>query len=122
MKYLKIVVHLLFLFLVNTTFSQQFNYTTTNAHSHNDYENANPFFTAYDNNFGSIEADIFYFKDSLFVGHVFGDIAKKRTLQNFYLNPLTKKIQENHGNPYADSTKTLQLLIDIKSDPYITLY
>ena len=121
MKYLKIVVHLLFLFLVNTTFSQQFNYTTTNAHSHNDYENANPFFTAYDNNFGSIEADIFYFKDSLFVGHVFGDIAKKRTLQNFYLNPLTKKIQENHGNPYADSTKTLQLLIDVKTDPYNTL-
>lgn len=121
MKYLKIIVSLFVIFLANTAWSQPINYTTTNAHAHNDYENASPFFTAHENNFGSIEADIFYFKDSLFVGHVFGDIAKKRTLQNLYLNPLAKKIQDNQGKPYSDSTKTLQLLIDIKTDPYNTL-
>jgi alkaline phosphatase len=53
------------------------NYTVSNAHSHNDYENPIPFFTAYGQGFGSIEADIFYFHDSLFVGHTFPDIQKK---------------------------------------------
>lgn len=96
-------------------------YSTYNAHSHNDYENPIPFFTAYENNFGSIESDIFYFNDSLFVGHVFGDIAKKRTLQSLYLDPLNNKIKINNGFPYMDSTRTLQLLIDIKTDPERTI-
>jgi alkaline phosphatase len=104
----------------NIAFNQSLvKYTTKNAHSHNDYENASPFSTAFDNGFGSIEADIFYFKDSLFVGHVFGDIAKKRTLEALYLDPINKKIKA--GSPYQDSTKELQLLIDIKTDPYRTL-
>jgi len=88
MKYLKIIVSLFVIFLANTALSQAIKYTTTNAHAHNDYENASPFFTAYENNFGSIEADIFYFKDSLFVGHVFGDIAKKKDTSKFIFKPL----------------------------------
>jgi len=96
-------------------------YSASIAHSHNDYENPIPFFTAYENNFGSIEADIFYYKDSLFVGHVFGDIAKKRTLQSLYLDPLNEKIKLNKNKPYKDTTKTLQLLIDIKTDPERTI-
>jgi len=114
MQYFKITLVIIALSLMNKASGQ-------NAHSHNDYENANPFYTAYDNNFGSIEADIFYIQDSLYVGHVLGDIAKKRTLQNFYLDPLNKKINENGGHPYKDSSQVLQLLIDIKTDPYRTL-
>ena len=123
MKNIQIVIATLF--IINVGFGQttnySINYSTSNAHSHNDYENQNPFFTAYENNFGSIEADIFYIQDSLYVGHVLGDIAKKRTLQNFYLDPLNKKINENRGHPYKDSSQVLQLLIDIKTDPYRTL-
>jgi len=96
-------------------------YTVSNAHSHNDYENPIPFFTAYGQGFGSIEADIFYYHDSLFVGHTFADIQKKRTLQDWYLNPIKNKVEANHGFPYADSSLPLQLLIDIKTDPYRTL-
>ena len=108
--------------ILNSAMSQNTTmYSTYNAHSHNDYENPIPFFTAYENNFGSIEADIFYFNDSLIVGHVFGDIAKKRTLQSLYLDPINNKIKINNGYPYKDSTKTLQLLIDIKTDPDRTI-
>jgi alkaline phosphatase len=92
-----------------------------NAHSHNDYENTNPFYAAYNEMFGSIEADIFYFNDSLFVGHTFPDVQKKQTLQALYLNPLNKKLIENKANPYLDSTLTLQLLIDIKTEPVKTI-
>ena len=97
-------------------------YTVSNAHSHNDYENPIPFLTAYGQGFGSIEADIFYFHDSLFVGHTFPDIQKKRTLQDWYLNPIKNKLEANHGFPYADTSLPLQLLIDIKTDPYKTLH
>jgi alkaline phosphatase len=34
-------------------------YTIANTHSHNDYEQPIPFWTAYNAQFGSIEADIF---------------------------------------------------------------
>ena len=34
-------------------------YSTANAHSHNDYEQKQPFTLAYNELFGSIEADIF---------------------------------------------------------------
>lgn len=118
-------ISFLFVFLtfvsLKPSFGQSIHYSASNAHSHNDYENANPFFTAYDQGFGSIEADIFYFNDSLFVGHVLSDIQKKRTLQALYLDPLNKKIVANKNNPYTDSTKELQLLIDIKTDPKRTI-
>ena len=122
MKNFKLIVALFLISCTQKAISQNTTmYSTYNAHSHNDYENPIPFFTAYENNFGSIEADIFYFNDSLFVGHVFGDIAKKRTLQSLYLDPLNNKIKINNGFPYKDSTKTLQLLIDIKTDPDRTI-
>lgn len=122
MKYLKFLIFSLLFFLSNTAISQiNFQYSTSNAHSHNDYENIIPFFTAYENQFGSIEVDIFYYKDSLFVGHVMGDILKKRTLETWYLDPLNKKMEANNGIPYKDSSKKLQLLIDIKTDPERTI-
>ena len=122
MKHFKIIIIFACTLLSNTMFSQQVRYSTANAHSHNDYENASPFFAAYNQNFGSIEADIFYFNDSLFVGHTFSDIQKKRTLDAYYLEPLNKKLIANLQHPYSDSNKSLQLLIDIKTDPARTIH
>jgi len=119
MKINKLIAVIITIVFIKSGFSQK--YTSSNAHSHNDYENSIPFFTAYDQSFGSIEADIFYFNDSLFVGHIFGDVQKKRTIQALYLDPLNKKINVNHGFPYTDSNMSLQLLIDVKTDPLKTL-
>lgn len=121
MKIYQLLATILFSIIIHTATGQDRIYTTLNAHSHNDYENLNPFFSAFDNEFGSIEADIFYYNDSLFVGHVFADILKKRTIQSLYLDPLNKKIISNGHYPYQDSSKTLQLLIDIKTDPVRTI-
>jgi len=101
--------------------AQNIHYTVANAHSHNDYENKFPFVTAYDEKFGSMEADIFLWNDSLIVGHTRNDIQYKRTLEELYLNPLQKKVTGNNGYPYKDSTLSLQLLIDIKTDATSTL-
>jgi len=89
-------------------FSQR--YTCANAHSHNDYEQAVPFYTAYNAGFGSIEADIFLVDGQLYVAHNKSDIRTERTLAALYLEPL----QNSKPRP-------LQLLIDIKTDAEPTL-
>ncbi len=109
---------------IGTTWKPLHNITdwsVANAHSHNDYQQSSPFTAAYAAQFGSIEADIFLYKDSLYVGHELKDIGLYRTLGTFYLQPLASQIQQHGGYPYADTTRTLQLLIDIKTTAIPTL-
>ena len=105
----------------NPVFAQQILYTAANAHSHNDYHQQNPFFKAYQEQFGSIEADIHLRSGRLLVGHDSADLTDKRTLENMYLAPLAKFIEENNGFAYKDPGSKLQLLIDIKTDSIATL-
>ncbi len=101
--------------------AQPYQYTTANAHSHNDYENPVPFWTAYNEGFGSIEADVHLLNDTLLVAHDRVDPANHRTLEAFYLQPLQGCVRKNNGYPYADHTRKLQLLIDVKTDSLSTL-
>lgn len=96
-------------------------YTTSDVHSHNDYENKIPFWTAYKEGFGSIEADIFLVGNHLYVGHDTVEIKMKRTLEKFYLDPLKSMILKNHGSIYKDKTRKLQILVDVKTDSTATL-
>ena len=112
------------LVLCSAVFAQPRVYTTSNAHSHNDYEKPRPFHKAYKHQFGSIEADIFLLKESddLLVAHHRSDIDKKRrTLDSLYLQPLADCIAKNKGFAYADTSRKLQLLIDIKTEAVPTL-
>ena len=86
-------------------------YSTANAHSHNDYEQNKPFTLAYNELFGSIEADIFLVNGTILVGHNLKDLTPSRSLENLYLAPIADY------NP----TRKLQLLIDIKSEAASTL-
>jgi YVTN family beta-propeller protein len=90
-------------------------------HSHNDYEQRYPFYTAWQHGFESIEADIFLKDGELFVAHNPEDIITGRTLSSLYLQPIAKTIAANNGNIYTDANKKLQLLIDIKTEAYTTL-
>lgn len=99
-------------------------YTTANAHSHNDYEKQVPFFEAYNQQFGSMEADIFLLNesDALYVAHTKSTLDKeRRTLDSLYLLPLVNCIRKNKGFVYADVNRKLQLLIDIKTEAVPTL-
>src|SRR5215831_13042907 len=102
-------------------FCQPLHYTVSNAHSHNDYENAVPYWTAYNAGFGSIEADIFLKDGKLFVAHDLNELKSERPLEAWYLDPMLKCVEKNHHNIYADSTKQLQLLIDVKTEAVSTL-
>lgn len=96
-------------------------YTVANLHSHNDYEKPFPFTTAWNNGYGSIEADIFPVGGRLIVAHDTNQVKTGRTLDSLYLGPLTERIRQNQGYPYADHRRMLQLLIDIKRDSVLTL-
>jgi alkaline phosphatase len=101
--------------------SQNKHYTTANAHSHNDYEKQIPFYKAWENQFGSIEADIFLNNGKLVVAHDSIQLVQQRTLDSLYLAPLQLCIQKNGGFVYADKKRSLQLMIDIKSEAVSTL-
>lgn len=90
-------------------------------HSHNDYEQPKPFYTAYQQGFESIEADIFLKEGELYVAHTKEAIQPARTLSNLYLQPLTQVVVTNNGLVYANPNMKLQLLIDIKTEAYSTL-
>ena len=96
-------------------------YSVANAHSHNDYENPIPFLTAYHEGFGSIEADIWLVGDSLLVGHDKKELEKHRSLDEYYLKPLSSFMRSLGGRPFPDSTRSLQMLIELKSDAVPTL-
>ena len=91
-------------------------YTVANTHSHNDYEQPIPFWTAYNAAFGSIEADIFLVNGTLFIAHDSNELRRGRTLEEYYLKPLAGQIEKNHGHPYSDTSRQLQMLIDVKAD------
>jgi len=111
-----------FLFFVcAVSFGQPAAYTTASLHSHNDYEKPYPYWEAYNQGFGSIEADIFLRGDNLIIAHDTIQAKLGRTLDSFYLQPLQQCIKRYNGYPYANKDKVLQLLIDIKTAAVPTL-
>jgi len=98
-------------------------YTTLNAHSHNDYENVIPFWIAYYNHFGSIEADIWAIDNELYVAHNRADVKPEQTLDALYIQPVVKLFRYNGGKVWNDFPGVFQLLIDPKTaaEPTLTL-
>lgn len=90
-------------------------------HSHNDYEQPFPFYTAYNNQFESIEADIFLENGQILVAHTDKELEPERTLANLYLHPIDSILKKNNGLVYSGQNNKLQLLIDCKTEPYSTL-
>ncbi|CAM3795825.1 alkaline phosphatase [Sphingobacterium prati] len=86
------------------------------GHSHNDYWQPQPFYTAYYAGMQSIEADIFLRDGKLMVAHETKEIKMENTLNALYLDPVAKLYKKNGGKAFADKSKHLQLLIDIKEN------
>lgn len=105
-----IIVCILFCIISNA----QKKYTVANAHSHNDYLNEKPFQRAFENGFGSIEADVFPVNGSLLVAHHKKDTQSQRSLKNLYIDPLLLSFN-------ASGIRKLSLLVDIKEDYELSL-
>jgi len=107
------------LFFSALSIQAQKKYTSGNTHSHNDYEQAQPFTLAYQHGFGSIEADIWLKDGNIFVAHDAKDIRSSRTLAALYLQPIDSILRLNKAiYPHG---RQLQLLIDIKTEALSSL-
>ncbi|GAA4778798.1 hypothetical protein GCM10023231_01710 [Olivibacter ginsenosidimutans] len=91
------------------------------GHSHNDYKQDIPFLSAYYSGMESIEADVFLKDGELYVAHEESEITANRTLTSLYLEPLYARFVANGYRPFADSTKKLQLVIDIKENYQVVI-
>jgi alkaline phosphatase len=116
----KILIFLSVLAFRNTN-AQPASYTVGNAHSHNDFKQPVPLYTAYYEGFGSVEAAVFWHNGELLVAHTAQELSLHHTLEDLYLKPIQALIENNHGQVYADSSRKLQLMIDIKTDAVATL-
>lgn len=107
---------LVFLAGMHTVFAQR----TRMLHSHNDYEQDQPFYKAYRLGYSSIEADVWLVDGKVLVAHDREELKAERSLDALYLRPLDEAIRAGKGKVYPDGKK-LQLMIDIKSAAKPTL-
>ncbi|GGF49975.1 hypothetical protein GCM10011339_43180 [Echinicola rosea] len=84
-------------------------------HSHNDYLQPVPFWTAYANDAASIEVDVILQEGKLMVAHEKATIEAAKTLESLYLVPIRQAKELGIGEP------AFQLLIDIKTEAYATM-
>ena len=84
------------------------------VHSHNDYLREVPFWQAYSSGAASIEVDLVLRNDTLYAAHGAGDINPRMTFRGDYLDPIAQLAERGR-------LRTLQLLIDLKTEAYATL-
>jgi alkaline phosphatase len=108
-------------FIALLTQAQPVKYTIANVHAHNDYDHNVPFVQAYGLQLGSIEADVLWINDTLFVAHGAKYLKRDVLFESSYLQKLDQFVKEHKGYAYADTSSVLQLLIDLKTDSLQTL-
>ena len=81
-------------------------------HSHNDYTHALPFWDAYNNRAGVIEADVYCINNVLMVAHDKKDIRPDKTLDKMYIQPIVQLFNSNQ----IDSARRFYLMVDIKEN------
>lgn len=111
----------LFIFFLFLCIRINAQYTAQNAHSHNDYANKVPFWTAYNAHFGSIGIDVFAVNGELIVANSKSETKKGRTFDGLYIKPLLLRYEQNRNQPWPSDEGKLQLIIDLKTPPSPTL-
>ena len=101
------------MFLHSTLAQTVESYSTAQAHSHNDSRQLRPFTEAYDQQFGSIETDVFVKNGTLYAVNHEVDATAERTLAKLYLQPISQQLEKNNGMIYVQNDVYLQLVFDL---------
>ena len=106
-------------------------------HSHNDYWRPLPFYSALAVGAVSVEADVWLYNDTLYVGHEESALTNERTFDALYVQPILDVLEKmNPDSPFltegktkngvfdTDAGQTLYLYVDVKTDgeatfPYV---
>lgn len=89
---------------------------TFQLHSHNDYLQTVPFWTAYSAGAASIEVDVILQDGKLMAAHESESINPKRSIESLYLEPISEGLKSG-VIPEID----FHLLVDLKTSAYPTL-
>lgn len=108
---------------ITALFAAIISYAQPIIHSHNDYTHQLPFWEAYNNKAGVIEADVFEVNGELMVAHSKAEVKPGNSLQAMYIQPIIQlfdtgknihgfylmiDIKENHAAVLEILMKTLQ--------------
>lgn len=97
-------------------------------HSHNDYWRDLPFWTALSVGCISIEADVWLYNGTLYVGHERSALSESRTFESLYINPIMDVLnRENPSSAFVTgrtknglydgySGRSVYLWVDVKTD------
>lgn len=97
-------------------------------HSHNDYWRQAPFYSALSVGAVSIEADVWLYNGTLYVGHEQSALTEERTLDSLYIQPILSVLNaQNPNSSFVSGTtklgvydtssgQTLYLFVDVKTD------
>ncbi|WP_439475502.1 alkaline phosphatase [Algoriphagus formosus] len=105
----------LFLLALSISLSAQ-NLSSFQLHSHNDYLQDVPFWTAFAAEASSIEVDVIAHEGQLLVAHEAATVDPKRTIESLYLSPIAKGLESG-----VISEINFHLLVDLKTEAYATL-
>ncbi|KUI67069.1 Altered inheritance of mitochondria protein 6 [Cytospora mali] len=109
----------------------KYNYPTSltgEIHSHNDYWRQVPFYSALSVGAVSIEADVWLYNGTLFVGHETSALTTERTFDSLYIQPILSVLEAQNPNSSfvsgttkngvydTSSSQTLYLFVDVKTD------
>ncbi|CAL8574521.1 Altered inheritance of mitochondria protein 6 [Xanthoria parietina] len=108
------------------------------CHSHNDYWRRVPLYSAIEAGCMSVEADVWLFREELYIGHSLASLTPNRTLASLYVDPLVQILEKQnpttqfhpdgnvsqHGVFDTAPEQSLTLLIDFKTSgsalfPYV---
>ncbi|WP_192350994.1 alkaline phosphatase [Algoriphagus sp. Y33] len=106
-----------FLLLLLAAFSVSAqDHTQFQIHSHNDYLQKVPFWTAFAAGASSIEVDVILKDGKLMAAHEAESIDPKRTIESLYLAPISEGVKNG-----LLSHLNFHLLVDLKTEAYATL-
>lgn len=105
-------------------------------HSHNDYWRPIPFYSALSVGAISVEADVWLYNGTLYIGHEQGALTKERTFDALYIQPILATLKRqnpnssfvtaptNNGVYDTNGAQTLFLFCDVKTEgqstwPYV---
>lgn len=97
-------------------------------HSHNDYWRDVPFYSAISVGAVSVEADVWLYNGTLYIGHEQGALTNARTFESLYINPILDTLQRQnptnstfltaptHNGVFdTNGAQTLYLFVDVKT-------
>ena len=92
----------------------------TNAFLEDDYSEKKPLYTALEHKFTCIEIDVHLINGELLISNKHPSPRHKNTLEQLYLLPLQRLIQQNNGRIYPNYRGPFYLVIDIKTEAGLT--